>query len=95
MPKSKEETRDAGAGVSGAELELAQLGQTVIAFRAQCAAVIEGCDAALMVISAMQLREKRRTETMMAQREQTAVTSSGVRIPPTFGGMPKTKEKAQ
>lgn len=55
---------------SADELLLAQLAQSLFATRAQAAAVIEQCDASLMVIRALQERERQRAHALAAAREQ-------------------------
>lgn len=68
--------------VSGAERELAQLAQTVIAARASAQALAEQCDAALIALTTMQLREQQRTATAVTER---ALRLERNPIPRTFG----------
>jgi hypothetical protein len=51
-------------GYNAAGSCLAQLAQTVIATRTQAAATIEQCDSALMVVHALQQRERDRQESL-------------------------------
>jgi hypothetical protein len=60
LEESAEPVRRVGAD----ELLLAQLAQTVIATRTQAAATIEQCDSALMVVHALQQRERDRQESL-------------------------------
>jgi hypothetical protein len=81
--------------VSGAELELAQLAQTVIATAAACAAMAEQCEAALISIRTMQLRERQRSESVLAQREAREDANTSTKQPPMFGAFAVTKRKVQ
>lgn len=61
------------------ELLLAQFGQSLLATRAQAVAVIEQCDASLMVLRTLQEREQNRAE-MIA-----SLTPAAPSAPRTFG----------
>jgi hypothetical protein len=62
------------------ELAFAQLAQTILAQRAQAIAVIEQCDAALMVVHALQERERQRIASL-----QPIEPMPGSSPPRTFG----------
>lgn len=68
--------------LSHEELLLAQLGQTILAQRAQAVAVIEQCDASLMVVRALQDREDERAAGITAAQPDSNTTN---KRPPMFG----------
>lgn len=68
------------------ELLLGQLGQTLIASRAQAVATVEQCDAALMAIAALQERERQR---VAAHR---ALTTPVPKAPPATFGAPRSPD---
>lgn len=68
------------------ELLLGQLGQTLIASRAQAIATVEQCDAALMAIGALQERERQR---IAAHR---ALTTQVPKAPPATFGAPRSPD---
>lgn len=66
---------------------LAQVGQSLIAMRAQAVAVVEACNASLMIVAALQDREEQRIQALQAASSPKPPTP-----PRTFGSRKTTDD---